>query len=151
MEIAPGAIVEGSVKSITSFGAFVALDNGTNGLVHISEVAPTYVKDIHEHLTEGQKVKVKVLRVDERGRLSLSIKQALPARESGARPARESAGRPSQRQAAPARPSRPVQIEATVKPQSDSFEDKLKQFMADSNSKISGVRQYEHRTRSRKR
>ena len=140
MEFTPGTIVEGTVKSIASFGAFIALPDGKNGLVHISEVSQHYVNDIRQHLTEGQTVRVKVLNTDERGRLSLSIKQA-ESRQSeqprAERRLRSFESRPVFQNAVPAEPS--------------SFEDKLKQFMADSNSKISGVRQYEHRTRSRKR
>ena len=141
MEFTPGDILEGTVRSIASFGAFINLPEGRTGLVHISEVAPTFVTDIRQHLTEGQTVRVKLLNADERGRLSLSIKQAAehqpePRRTPEARPIR----RPPQLQS-----SQPVRQEP------ESFEEKLKQFMADSNSKISGVRQYEHRTRSRKR
>ena len=139
MELTPGTVLEGTVRSIASFGAFINLPEGKTGLVHISEVAASYVTDIHQHLTEGQAVRVKVLNTDERGRLSLSIKQAAePQPRSGTeeRPAR--------------RPVRPQSFQP-VRTEPESFEDKLKQFMADSNSKISGVRQYEHRTRSRKR
>lgn len=155
MEFAPGTIVEGTVRSIANFGAFINLPEGKTGLVHISEVASVYVNDIRQHLSEGQAVKVKVLNVDDRGRLSLSIKQAVPA---GERP---------QRAVQTPRSERPAQIPGSERPrasetipvmgfrpqkaQPESFEDKLKQFMADSNSRISGVRQYEHRTRSRKR
>lgn len=140
MEITPGAIVEGTVRSIASFGAFVTLNDGKNGLVHISEVAHSYVSDIRQHLTEGQTVKVKILNTDDRGRLNLSIKQAEPRNpESGQQDLRP-------------RRSRPAPVFQEPKAQEpDSFEEKLKQFMADSNSKISGVRQYEHRTRNRKR
>jgi S1 RNA binding domain protein len=141
MEFTPGTIMEGTVRSIASFGAFINLPEGKTGLVHISEVASTFVTDIRRHISEGQAVRVKVLNTDERGRLSLSIKQA-------EEPA------PASRRASEARPERrfprPVSFQ-TPKPEPESFEDKLKQFMADSNSKISGVRQYEHRTRSRKR
>ena len=136
MDYTPGSIVEGTVKTITGFGAFVQLPEGQTGLVHISEVAASYVSDIRQHLTEGQTVKVKILTVGDNGRLSLSVKQAEP------RPA-------------PVRQNRPrPQAEVYTQPAQavpESFEEKLKQFMADSNSKISGVRQYEHRTRNRKR
>ncbi len=141
MEFTPGTILEGTVRSIANFGAFIELPEGKTGLVHISEVASTYVTDIHQHLTEGQTVKVKLLNADERGRLSLSIKQA-------------EAPRPETRRAAEERPVRRTprpQSFQPVRTEPESFEEKLKQFMADSNSKISGVRQYEHRTRSRKR
>ena len=67
MDLTVGAILEGTVKSITKFGAFVALPEGKTGMVHISEIAHAYVSDIHEHLTEGQAVKVMVMAVDPAG------------------------------------------------------------------------------------
>ena len=76
MSLVVGAIVEGVVTGITHFGAFVQLANGETGLVHISEVADTYVKDINEHLQKKDKVKVKILSVDGNGKIGLSIKQA---------------------------------------------------------------------------
>ena len=137
MEYSPGMIVEGTVKTITGFGAFVQLPEGKTGLVHISEVAFTYVSDIRQHLTEGQNVRVKVLTVGDGGKLSLSVKQAAERPVPARRPK-------------PAEPKQEFFMQP-ARQEPDSFEDKLKQFMADSNSKISGVRQYEHRTRSRKR
>ncbi|QSZ27564.1 RNA-binding protein S1 [Aceticella autotrophica] len=73
-----GEVVEGTVLNITDFGAFIQLPEGKTGLVHISEVANTYVKDIKDFLKEQDKVKVKVLSMDKGGRISLSIKKALP-------------------------------------------------------------------------
>ena len=142
MAYTPGTIVEGTVKTITGFGAFVLLPDGQTGLVHISEVAPTFVTDIRRHLTEGQTVKVKVLSQGEGGKISLS------ARQANADPARRADGGTEQR-----RPERPAAggCPAPRRAEPESFEEKLKQFMADSNSKISGSGQYEHRTRSRKR
>ena len=78
MQLKVGEIVEGTVKSLTKFGAFVALDANTTGLVHISEVAHAYVSDLHEYLTEGQTVKVMVIGL-EGGKINLSIKRTLPA------------------------------------------------------------------------
>ena len=72
MQLKVGEIVEGTVKSLTKFGAFVALDANTTGLVHISEVAHAYVSDLHEYLTEGQTVKVMVIGL-EGGKINLSI------------------------------------------------------------------------------
>ena len=69
--------MEGKVTSITKFGAFVALDNGKSGLVHISEIANTFVNDVHDYLQEGQAVKVLVLST-ENGKVNLSIKRTLP-------------------------------------------------------------------------
>ena len=75
MQVEVGAIVEGKVTGLTNFGAFVSLPDGKTGMVHISEVAPTYVKEIRDYLTENQEVKVKVLSVGDDGRVSLSIKR----------------------------------------------------------------------------
>ncbi len=82
MTIAVGGIVEGIVTGITNFGAFVTLSDGQVGLVHISEVADTYVKDVNDYLKQNDRVKVKVINVDPKGKVGLSIKQAT-ARPSG--------------------------------------------------------------------
>ena len=143
MELTVGAILDGKVKSITNFGAFIALPENKTGLVHISEVANTYVSDVREHLTEGQEVKVMVLSA-EAGKINLSIKrlEARPQREERA-PRRENAPRPAR--TAPTPPPAP-------KTADQLFEEKLKQFMSESDSKISGIRQYsDHRTKSRRR
>ena len=90
MEPQVGSILEGKVTSITKFGAFVALDSGKSGLVHISEIANTFVNDVHDFLQEGQTVKVLVLST-ENGKINFSIKRALPQQERpaprGPRPA----------------------------------------------------------------
>ena len=78
MQVEVGAVLEGKVTGITKFGAFVDLGEGKTGMVHISEVASTYVKEIRDFITEGQTVKVKVLTVGEDGKISLSIKKATP-------------------------------------------------------------------------
>ena len=144
MELTAGAILEGKVKSITAFGAFISLPENKTGLVHISEVANTYVSDIRQHLTEGQDVKVMVLN-NENGKLNLSIKrlEAKPQREPAA-PRREAPqNRPPR--TAPTPPPAP-------KTADQLFEEKLKAFMTESDSKISSCRQYsEHRTKNRRR
>ena len=139
MELTVGAVLEGKVKSITNFGAFISLPENKSGLVHISEVANTYVSDIRQHLTEGQDVKVMVIGV-EAGKINLSIKrlEAKPQREN--RPAR-----PAPQRSNPTPPPAP-------KTADQLFEERLKQFMSDSDSKLSSVRQYaDHRTKSRRR
>ena len=85
MQLTVGSIVEGKVTGITKFGAFVDLGEGKTGMVHISEVAASYVKDIRDHLTEGQTIKVKILNISEDGKIGLSIKrtQEMPARPAG--------------------------------------------------------------------
>ena len=82
MAIAVGTIVEGVVTGITNFGAFVELPDKVTGLVHISEVADAYVKDVRDYLKEQDHVKVKVIHVDEKGKIGLSIKQANPSTKS---------------------------------------------------------------------
>ena len=141
MELTAGAVLEGKVKSITNFGAFISLPENKTGLVHISEVANTYVSDIRQHLTEGQDVKVMVIGV-EAGKVNLSIKrlEAKPQREN-----RPAAPRPAPQRQAPPPPPAP-------KTADQLFEEKLKQFMSESDSKLSSVRQYaDHRTKSRRR
>ena len=78
MQLEVGMILEGKVTGITKFGAFIELPDKKTGMVHISEVAPTYVKEIRDHVTEGQTVKVKILNIGEDGKISLSMKKALP-------------------------------------------------------------------------
>lgn len=141
MEFEIGSVIEGTVKSITNFGAFIALPGGKTGMVHISEVANTYVNDIHDFLQEGQAVRVKVLSVDPAGKIGLSIKKALPP---APRPPRQSSG---PRPAAP-HPGAP----RPAAPEPQDFEAKLKRFMADSDSKLAASRQYsERRPRSRRK
>ena len=137
MELTVGAVLEGKVKSITNFGAFISLPENKTGLVHISEVANTYVSDVREHLTEGQDVKVMVISA-EPGKVNLSIKR-LEAKQDN---------RPAHRSAPAARPVTPPQ----PKTADQLFEEKLKQFMSESDSKISSIRRYsDHRTKNRRR
>lgn len=75
MQLEIGKIYNGKVKGITQYGAFVDIDGGGTGMVHISEIANTYVSDIREHLTEEQEVQVKVIGINEQGKVSLSIKK----------------------------------------------------------------------------
>ena len=136
-----GAVLEGRVTGITKFGAFVSLPDGKSGLVHISEVANTYVTDVHEHLQLGQAVSVRVLSVSEEGKINLSIKRA-------AEPVRSE--RPSQ----PPRPKpRPVSAESEAAPPSadQAFEDRLKKFMQESDSRIADNRFYADRPRRNNR
>jgi S1 RNA binding domain protein len=132
MELAAGAILTGKVTGITKFGAFVTLPDGKSGLVHISEVANCFVSDVHDFLTEGQEVQVKVLSMQPGGKINLSVKQALPAppprRTNNFRAAPRGVNRSAPR-TAPA-PAAPLTPEAM-------FEDKLKKFMTSSEGKMS--------------
>ena len=154
MELTVGTILEGKVKSITNFGAFVALPENKTGMVHISEVANAYVSDIRAHLTEGQDVKVVVIG-NENGKINLSIKRLeprpqrenAPARQGGFRPAGNNAPR---RDSAPSQ-NRPAPTPAPAPKTADQlFEEKLKAFMSESDSKLSSIRA-DHRTKSRRR
>ena len=151
MEFTTGQILEGKVKTITNFGAFISLPEGRSGLVHISEIAYSYVNEVRDFLTEGQEVKVQILEIDAAGRINLSIKRAQP-RPQQARPQQQ--GRPQSRPAqkpAPRRDPAPAMGEVLPPSGDRSFEDKLKAFMSESDSKMAGIRQYEHRTKSRRR
>ena len=92
MELAVGQVLEGTVTGITKFGAFVSLEGGRSGLVHISEVANTFVNDVHDHGQSGQKVKVKVLSLGEAGKINLSIKRAVEAPRQNQPPRRPNPG-----------------------------------------------------------
>jgi len=147
MELTVGAIFEGKIKSITNFGAFVSLPENNTGLVHISEVANTYVSDIREHLTEGQDVKVMVIGVEGK-KINLSMKRL------EAKPQQEAAKSSFQkRESSSPRPFRSAPTPPPAPKTADQlFEEKLKQFMSESDSKISSLKQYsDHRTKSRRR
>ena len=164
MELTVGAILEGKVKSITNFGAFVALPENKTGMVHISEVANAYVSDIRAHLTEGQDVKVVVIG-NENGKINLSIKrlEPKPQRENTGRPQgnfRPNGDRPQRREGGfqdrqprpqqEGRPQRAPIQPAAPKTADQLFEEKLKAFMSESDTKLSGIRA-DHRTKSRRR
>src|SRR5207302_9558644 len=85
MSLETGTILEGIVVKITHYGAFVELPDGKSGLVHISEIADTYVKDVRDYLKEQEKVKVIVLGYNDKGKLDLSVKQALDPTERQSR------------------------------------------------------------------
>ncbi len=115
MSIEKGQILQGKISGITNFGAFVQLEGNVTGLVHISEVADSYVKEISEFLTVGDEVKVKVLNVDEGGKIGLSIRQAIEKPKVTK----------SKVQAQPKAPA--------------SFEDKISRFMKDSDEKLASL------------
>jgi S1 RNA binding domain protein len=179
MELTVGAILEGKVKSITNFGAFIALPENKTGMVHISEVANAYVSDIRQHLTEGQDVKVVVIG-NENGKINLSIKRLepkpvrennnprpagnfrpnnnAPRREGGNFRSAPQGGAPRREgfqnreggfQNRNPRPAAPVQP-AAPKTADQLFEEKLKAFMSESDTKLSSMRA-DHRTKSRRR
>ena len=180
MELTVGTVLEGKIKTITNFGAFVTLPENKTGMVHISEVANAYVSDIRQHLTEGQDVKVVVIG-NENGKINLSIKRLepkpqrenMPRREGGnfrsapqsGAPRREGGFQPREGGFQPReggfqpreggfhprapRPAAPQQA-AAPKTADQLFEEKLKAFMSESDTKLSSMRA-DHRTKSRRR
>ena len=158
-----GSILEGKVTGITKFGAFVSLPDNKSGLVHISEIAYSYVNDVHEHLQEGQQVKVKVIGIDDNNRINLSIKKAMdppPRPQNGERSERsdrndrgnhsERGERSFNQNTRAPRPAantfnpRPVQPKGPM-----DFEDQLKQFMTYSDSKLSELHMNDRRSSRR--
>ncbi|MEG1633127.1 MAG: S1 RNA-binding domain-containing protein [Oscillospiraceae bacterium] len=143
MQLEVGKIYEGKITGITKFGAFVALPEGKSGLVHISEVANTFVNDVHDYVKEGEAVKVKVIGIADDGKINLSIKKA------------DETIAPPPAQARPFRPApRPTQYRQPTQqagaPTGDvSFEDKLKHFMQESDSKIADNKYYTDRRQSK--
>ena len=150
MELEIGAIQEGKVTGITKFGAFVLLPGGKSGLVHISEIANAYVNDVNDYLKVGDAVKVKILSVNEAGKINLSIKKAedpAPQQRQERRPPRPSYASQQSRQYSQRQP-----MPRANGPTGDvSFEDKLKQFMQESDSRMAGNRLYNDRSRGRRR
>ena len=132
MQFEIGSIIEGKVSGLTNFGAFISLPEGATGMVHISEVSNTYVKDIHDYLTEGQDVKVKVLSISAEGKISLSIKQAEVQQQAASAPAQR-----------PRRPqSKPNVWQGQSQPSSEpaTFEDMMARFKQVSDDKFSDLR-----------
>ena len=148
MTLEVGQIYEGKVTGITKFGAFVSFEGGQTGMVHISEVAPTFVNEIKDFVTEGQMVKVKVLAISEEGKISLSIKKALPE-DQQRRPQRREGGRGRERDRQPRQP-RPAPQPSQGRPgdfewqsrrnDSGSFEDMMSRFKQTSDEKMSDLK-----------
>lgn len=131
MEIEVGAVLEGKVTGITKFGAFVALPGGKSGMVHISEIAPTFVREITDFVKEGQEVKVKVIKIDENGRIALSMKQAAEPKKREERSFRPRTGS-SQQSRVPAE----FDWSSSRKTEGMSFEDKMSKFKQDSDERM---------------
>jgi len=120
MSIEVGSIIEGVVTGITNFGAFVELPGGQTGLVHISEVADAYVRDVKDYLKDKDRVTVKVIAID-KGKIGLSIKQAKPAATQDAPKKIQHSRKPDRREAS-------------------NFEDRLAKFIKDSDERLQDLR-----------
>ena len=148
MSIEVGSVYEGTVTSIAKFGAFVSLPERKSGLVHISEIAASSVADVNDFLQVGQSVKVRVLAVTPEGKINLSIKRA----EEQTQQAPERRAPRAPRPAAPrAQTGAPVSGMVHGPTNDASFEDRLKHFMQEADSRIAGNRLYSDRNRGRRR
>lgn len=118
MELSVGQIVDGEVSNIMKFGAFIDLADNKSGLVHISEISDDYVEKVSDFLEKGQKIKVKILSIDETGKIALSLKDAKEKKKV------EKTDFPKEK-----------------KQEKDlSFEDKIAKFLKDSNEKLEKAR-----------
>ena len=135
MQLEVGQIVEGKVTGITKYGAFVSINENTSGMVHISEVARNYVTDIHEFLKENDVVKAKVISIGDDGKISLSIKQALPPVEKSERGER----RPREKKTQPPKID-PTCTWAPKKQEPASFEEMMSRFKQTSDEKFSDLK-----------
>jgi S1 RNA binding domain protein len=134
MSIEVGSKLQGKVTGITNFGAFVELPGGTTGLVHISEVADNYVKDINEHLKVGDEVEVKVINVEKDGKIGLSIKKA---KEQPQREQRE------QREYRPRNNNGPRNNNRNDAPRvKENFEQKMSRFLKDSEDRLTSLKRH---------
>lgn len=150
MQMEVGSVLEGKVTGIAPFGAFVELEGGKTGLVHISEVASEYVNDINKHLKEGQTVKVKIIGM-ENGKISLSIKKAdenfVDKKEERRR--NDKNNRPARHAAKPYDPKKPPEeFEFAGKRSDMSFDDMLQKFKQDSDEKFQALKRSNEGKRS---
>ncbi len=154
MALEVGTILEGKVSGITKFGAFIDLPDSKTGMVHISEVAPTYINEISDYVQVGQTVNVKVLAIND-GKISLSIKQALPKEKQKRGKFEKSKGdeRPSRQ---PYKPAPPVtspgdfEWQSSRKSAPTTFEDMMSRFKQTSEDKMSDLKRGESRGYSRR-
>lgn len=154
MAIEVGAILEGKVSGITKFGAFIDLPESKTGMVHISEVAPTFITEISDYVKMGQTVKVKVLAVNN-GKISLSMKQALPKEQQQ----QKKPQKPQRRESTPRQPYKPAppvtspgdyEWQSSRKASPTTFEDMMSRFKQTSEDKISDLKRGESRGYSRR-
>lgn len=138
MQLSVGDLVEGKVTGITNFGVFVDLEDGKTGMVHISEVARTYVNDINEHVKQGDTVKMKVLSIAEDGKISLSIKRAEEKKAYEPKAARQ-----------PHKPDNSF-VWGERKAEPASFEDMMSRFKATSDEKFSDLKRKNTETRRKR-
>lgn len=147
MDLIIGSVLDGKVTRITKFGAFVSIADGKSGMVHISEISNSYVNEVSDFLTEGQEVRVKVMKIDDEGRINLSIKKAQQNNET-VNPAQRFEKRPNNYKNneyknfndKPREQNFKKPAKTKMDPADMSFEDKLKLFMQDSQTNLSAIK-----------
>ncbi|MBO5230804.1 MAG: S1 RNA-binding domain-containing protein [Clostridia bacterium] len=138
MQFEEGAIVSGKVTGLTDFGAFLELEGGKTGMIHISEVASNYVKDIREHISVGQEVKAKIISVSPEGKISLSIRKLNDQpKEKEQRPQRPQKPRSERR---PANVWNGQKSSAPPAGEKQSFEDMMARFKQVSDEKMTDLK-----------
>ncbi len=135
MEFKVGDVLEGKITTITSFGVFVDIGEGKSGMVHISEVARNYVSDIKEHVKVNDDVKVKVLNIGDDGKISLSIKRALPPEKKNDEAPRRDRKSTAQKQTIDS-----TYTWAPKKSEPASFEEMMNRFKQTSDEKFSDLK-----------
>jgi S1 RNA binding domain protein len=129
MSIEVGSKLQGKVSGITKFGAFVVLPDGSTGLVHISEVADNYVKDINDHHKVGDLVEVKVINVEKDGKIGLSIKKAKDRSETTQRTTSNTL-----------RPRQGSRSNDRNNTKPENFESKVAKFLKDSEDRLTSLK-----------
>ena len=155
MNLEVGSVLEGRITGITKFGAFVALGEGKSGMIHISEITHTFVKDIRDYLSDNQNVKVKIINIEKDGKISLSMKKVPQSDDDtqGIQPKNEAAdgnARPMQRRQSRPRQNTPrnntptqIDFEPLRKDQENlTFEEKLSRFKQDSDEEMHDLKKY---------
>ncbi len=137
MQFEEGAIVSGKVTGLTDFGAFLELEGGKTGMIHISEVASNYVKDIREHISVGQEVKAKIISVSPEGKISLSIRKLNDQPKEQQRPQRPQKPRSERR---PANVWNGQKSSAPAAGEKQSFEDMMARFKQVSDEKMTDLK-----------
>ncbi len=139
MAIELGSIIEGKVSRIMPFGVFIALPEDKVGLLHISEASTTYIEDINEHFKIGDVVKTKVIKIDDSGKISLSVKKAVEKKRENKRINKEKSNEPI----------RPAEIDWGRRNDEElSFEDKLSKFKQDSDERMLALKRSNDSKRS---
>ncbi|RSL29039.1 RNA-binding protein S1 [Salibacterium salarium] len=136
MSIEAGSKLQGKVTGITKFGAFVELPGGKTGLVHISEVADKYVEDINEFVSVGDEITVKVMKVEDDGKIGLSIRKAVDRpKEDHPKNDRSHDKSKGDRRGNSGHSGNKGKGERSL-----SFEEKMNRFMKDSEERLSSLR-----------